>query len=435
MLKITISGVRGRVDEGLTPETVLDFARAFGTYLKGGKVVVGCDTRASGEYLKGIVFSGLLSCGCNVIDLGIATTPTVGIMTKHLKAKGGIVITASHNPNPWNGLKFISSDGLFLVPLEFEKMVKIYENKKFSERDKGTFANFNHANRIHIDKVAKAIKRPRRRFTVVVDSCNGAGSVITPLLLKNLGCKVIAINTNMKLPFPHGPEPPPHNLKELSAAVIKNKADIGFAQDPDADRLSIVTSGGRAISEEYTVALCALYVRPKKIVINLSTSSLVDEVAAKINARVFRTKIGEIHVASEMKKIKAEIGGEGNGGVIYPKVGMNRDSLAGIGIILALLSESGKSIDQIVGELTEYFLAKDKLECQTVADAEKILEKTKEIFRNEKTDSTDGIKVYLKEGWIHLRASNTEPILRIFCEAKNEAQAQELLLGIKSKLL
>lgn len=442
MLKISISGVRGIVGESLTPEVILEFSKAFGTYLKGKTVVLGADTRPSNEEIKDIVFDGLTSCGCNVIDLGITTTPTVGILTRHLKAAGGMVLTASHNPNPWNGLKFIAGDGIFLAPKEFNKLVKIYEKKKFPQKKpKGKITAFAEANDVHINKVLAAANTEKikaGKFRVVIDSCNGAGSIITPVLLKKLGCTVTEINTNIKKPFPHGPEPTPQNLAGLSYAVIKNKADIGFAQDPDADRLSIVTNKGTAVSEEYTLAIAADCVLSRtkggKVVANLSTSSLIDYVAKKHHAKILRTKIGEVYVASKIKKEKAPIGGEGNGGVIFPQIGLNRDSLAGIALVLSCLSETGKTIEQIIAEFPKYFLSKAKVKCAGAEEAKKILKKAEIFYKKEKIDRTEGLKVYLKEGWVHLRPSNTEPILRIFCEAGTKKAAERLAKEAQSFL-
>jgi len=445
VLKVTISGIRGIVDESLTDEVVQNFAQAFGTYLNGGKVVVGSDTRKSGEKIKKIVLKALQSCGCEVIDLGISTTPTVGILTTHFGAAGGMVITASHNPNPWNGLKFIASDGIFLTPKEFEKFVKIYESKRFIKKKQGKISAFADANEVHIKRIRKTIDLGlirERKFTVVLDSCNGAGSIITPKLLKELGVKVIAINTKIGVDFPHGPEPTPENLKELSKAVINNKADIGFAQDPDADRLSIVTNKGEAISEEYTLAIAAKYVLSKNVrtgrdlsvVANLSTSNLLDDVAKEYGAKIIRTKIGEVHVACKIKSSGAQIGGEGNGGVIYPKIGFNRDSLVGIALILSYLAESKKKIDQIFTELPKYYLYKTKIKCLDLVDAKSILEKAENLYKNSKIDKTEGVKILLEDAWIHLRASNTEPILRIFCEARDPSYAKKLAEEIKSAL-
>lgn len=300
----------------------------------------------------------------------------------------------------------------------------------------------NKACSIHINKVLKAVDTAKIRsnkFKVVIDSCNGAGSAIGPKLLKKLGCGVIEINTNMKKPFPHGPEPTPENLKELCRKVKTTGADIGFALDPDADRLSLVTNSGKAISEEYTVALAAGEVlskagnKKKIVVVNLSTSSLVDDIAEKYKAKVLRTKIGEVYVAVKMKEVKAIIGGEGNGGVIYPKVCYNRDSLSGMALILNLLADTGKSLDKIVADLPVYHLNKSKIDCASVEEARGIIKKVERIYKNEKMDKTEGVKIYLKDAWIHVRASNTEPIVRIFCEAKTESKAEEIIVPLVNK--
>lgn len=434
MLKISISGVRGTVPDALTPEVCLDFAKSFGTYLNGGTVIVGTDTRTSGEFIKGIAIQGLLSCGCKVIDLSIATTPTVGVMVRKLKADGGLVITASHNPEPWNGLKFVRSDGIFLNAAQAKDLLDIYYAKQFVLKDGGRARTYAKANDDHIRLVLKNI-RPgavrRRKFKVALDSVNGAGSVITPELLKKLGCRVVSINTRPRAPFPHGAEPTPENLKELAELVKKEGADIGFAQDPDADRLAIVTEKGEAVSEEYTLALCAKFILPgagrKIIVTNLSTTSAIDDIAKAANAAVIRTKIGEVYVAEEILKEDAAIGGEGNGGVIYPRVGYNRDSLCGIALILSYMAKQKKPLSALIDELPRYVLVKEKMECASVAEAAQFMDKMKEKFAHDRLDLTEGVKVIRREGWLHLRPSNTEPIIRIFAEAREKTAAEKLV--------
>lgn len=263
MLKISISGIRGTVPDSLTPEVCLNFSKAFGTYLNGGTVVVATDTRSSAEFLKGVALSGLISSGCKVIDLGIAATPTTGVLVRELKADGGLIITASHNPEPWNGLKFIRNDGIFLNSDQASKLIGIYETKSFIENKKGFAKTYNKANSDHVKKILKNIdvRRIRRsKFKVAIDCGNGAGSAITPMLLERLGCKIFAINTRLKSPFGRGAEPTPENIKELAELVKREGCDVGFAQDPDADRLALVTNEGIAISEEYTLALCAKYI-------------------------------------------------------------------------------------------------------------------------------------------------------------------------------
>ncbi|OGC13400.1 phosphoglucosamine mutase [candidate division WOR-1 bacterium RIFOXYA2_FULL_37_7] len=436
MLKISISGIRGMVPDSLTPEVCLNFAKAFGTYMQGETIVVGTDTRSSSEFIKGIVLQGLLSSGCKVIDLGVATTPTVGIVVRELQAQGGLVVTASHNPEPWNGLKFIRKDGIFLNSQQTKKLLEIYENKTFEEAPGGSAKTYNKASEIHINKILKAIdpkKIRKAKFKVVIDSCNGAGSVITPLLLKELGCIVIELNTNTKKLFPRGAEPTPENLTELAAIVKKEGADIGFAQDPDADRLAIVTETGVPVSEEYTLALSVKYIlqttsSSRRIVVtNLSTTSAIDHIAREFGAVVIRTKIGEVHVAEEIKAKKALIGGEGNGGVIYPKVGFNRDSLSGIALILMYLANQKNKISELVGAIPEYVLIKKKITCDSSREALDFLENSKLKFQKDSLDLTEGVKVIRKIGWLHLRASNTEPIIRIFAECKDKKTAEEFI--------
>ncbi|MFC1495844.1 hypothetical protein ACFL52_00330 [Candidatus Margulisiibacteriota bacterium] len=302
---------------------------------------------------------------------------------------------------------------------------------------------YKNAIKIHIDKILKAVdtkKIRKQKFKVVIDACNGAGGKIGPQLLKKLGCYVIAINTKQQTPFPHSPEPTPQNLKALCKKVKASKADIGFAQDPDADRLSIVTNKGIAISEEYTLALAALAVfikekkKKKAIVANLSTSSLINYIAKIFKAKEFRTRIGEVYVATRMKKVGAAIGGEGNGGVIFPKVCYNRDSLSGMGLILQLLAETGQTIGQIVAGLPVYYLAKEKIACKTLAEAEKILKKAEKIYKHKKMDRTEGLKVFIKDAWIHIRASNTEPVVRIFCESSDKRTAVDAIHELRLRL-
>lgn len=443
MLKVSISGIRGTVPDSLTDEVCLNFAKAFGTYTKGGKIVLGTDTRESKDKIKAKIKEGLLFCGCEVIDLGIATTPTVGIMVKEHKAQGGIIITASHNPLPWNGLKFLRPEGFFLNEGQGKDLIRIYKNKRFKEKSGGKALKDDHGNQIHIKKILEAVDAElirSNKFKVVIDSVNGAGSIVTPYLLEELGCQVITLNCDPLSPFPHGPEPTPENLKMLEEVVKKEGAQIGFAQDPDADRLALVTDSGAALSEEYTLPLCMQNILNKStstnkiIVVNLSTSSLVDDVAKSFKARVVRTKIGEINVVEKIIELKAEIGGEGNGGVIFPRVCHNRDSLSGIALILELLAKEKKPLSEIVKTLPAYFLAKKKIECRNRAAAQTLIKKAKNIYKDEDLDLTEGVKVKLKDAWVHVRASNTEPIIRVFAEAKDKVKAEKLASELLSKL-
>ena len=446
MLKIGVSGVRGIVGESLTEEIVRNFASAFGTYLESGKVVVGTDSRPSKEKLKSVVFSGLNACGCETVDIGLCPTPTIQLMVRELKARGGIAITASHNPIEWNGLKFIREDGIFLNEKQAQKLINIYENKNFKIAKPGQMTINATAADTHLAKILNYIDVDlikKKKFKIALDSCNGAGSIITVKLLAALGCQVIPINTNPDLPFPHPPEPIPENLSELCKVVKGSKADIGFAQDPDADRLSIVSEKGEAIGEEYSLALATEYVLSKLkfelrtskfVVTNLSTSKMIDDIAVKYGAEIIRTKIGEVHVAEKMKEVKAVIGGEGNGGIIVPEIGYARDSLAGMAVILEYLTSIKKPISSLAEDLPKYYMIKDKFNLAQISYAGSVIEKVKEIYKNENLDAQDGVKVCFKDGWIHVRPSGTEPILRIIVEGKNEIQVKRWLNQIRDLL-
>jgi phosphomannomutase len=441
-LKISISGIRGITGESLTDGVISDFSKAFASYLKKGTVVVGRDPRASGEKIKDAVISELNKCGLDVVYLGICPTPTVQLMVKELKADGGLIITASHNPVQWNGLKFVRQDGIFLNAGEAEALIKIYEHKSFIPSNKnGSIKTHNDPFGAHIKKVLECVDVPsikKRKFKVALDSCNGAGSKITVKLLKELGCEVIELNTELSGTFPHNPEPIPENLNDLCKKVKGSGADIGFAQDADADRLAIVTEKGIAPGEEFTLAIAVGHVLSslknagQKVVTNLSTSLMVEEVAKKYGATVIRTKIGEVNVAEEMVKQKAVIGGEGNGGVMHPRVGYNRDSLIGIGIVLGALASSGKSISAIIDSLPQYSIVKKKVDCSSKAEVDSLISKVKAKFSGEKLDMTEGIKILYPHAWVHVRASNTEPIIRIIAEAETKDKALELIKGITS---
>ena len=437
-LKISISGVRGIVGESLTPEITLAFAQAFGTFTKGGKIVVGMDSRTSGPALKSAIFAGLLSCGCETIDIGICPTPTVQLMVKELRAQGGIIVTASHNPAEWNGIKFVRADGIFLNEKEANELIEIYEQKKFSHSPQADWESIQgdpSAIYTHIRQLLRLInvrKIRKAKLKVALDSCNGAGSKITLLMLKELGCKVHFINCDLTKPFPRNPEPIPENLKELCLLVKSQKCDVGFAQDADADRLAIVDEKGNPIGEENTLALAADYVlkhsrdRKKIVVTNLSTTRLIDDVAKKHHASIIRTKIGEVNVTEEMKTVRATIGGEGNGGVIWPAIGYSRDSLAGIALILSNLAESKLKISELLAQFPKYYIVKTKVACKNQSEASDLIEKVKSKFSGHPLDVTEGVKVNFPDGWLHVRSSNTEPIVRIIAEATSEERAKEL---------
>jgi len=436
-LKISISGVRGIVGQTLTDDVVTDFARAFASYLKRGTVVIGRDSRASGQHISSIFIDTLRSLGISVIDIGLAPTPTVQLMVKHLKADGGVILTASHNPVEWNGIKFVRSDGIFLNEDQAGKLIHIYDTKAFKDTagDRGSIRKIDNSYDVHINRILDVIDAgsiKKRNFKVVLDSCNGAGSIITVQLLERLGCSVIGLYTDPNKPFPHNPEPIPSNLKDLCGRVVKERADLGLAQDADADRLAIVTEAGIAPGEEYTMAIAVQNVLSKAkagkkfVVTNLSTSMMSDDIARRFDAKVLRTKIGEVNVAERMKKEKGLIGGEGNGGVMYPQVGYNRDSLAGIGLLLDSMAGSGKKISELISELPKYEIVKKKMDCASSNEVSDMLDKIKKAYKGTKMDITDGIKLIYPEAWVHVRASNTEPVIRVIAEAKSLKEAEAL---------
>ncbi|MEE8638653.1 MAG: phosphoglucosamine mutase [Candidatus Margulisiibacteriota bacterium] len=451
-LKISISGVRGLVPETLTPEVCLDFAKAFGTYLSEKnpqsipKIVVGTDPRSSSESIKEIVFSGLLYAGCKIVDLGICPTPTVGIMLRELEASGGMIITASHNPLPWNGLKFLRGDGIFLNEAQAQNLIDIYNAKTFKKGKAGKLASNSSAIDTHIKNILKTIN-PRsirlKKIKVAVDCCNGAGSKASLKLLEKLGCQIEAINCNPSLPFPHPPEPLAENLGDLSKLVISKNAQIGFAFDADADRLAIVSEKGKPIGEELSLALAVKFIlnkhrrgSPKKkiVITNLSTTKVIDDIVRDFGGTVIRTKIGEVHVAEELKKLKGLIGGEGNGGVIYPPVGFNRDGLTALALVLSLMARSGKKISELVSEIPSYYMTKTKIACKDHDQAEDFIKKVKEHFKGKDLILTDGVKAVLPSGWVHVRASNTEPVIRVIAEGGQKEEVENLVRQILEAL-
>jgi phosphomannomutase len=458
-LIISVSGMRGIVGENLTASVAVEYGSAFGTYLKNNRqrgsrntaqdilsVCIGMDSRPSGEMLKSAVATGLCSAGIDVIDLGIVTTPSVGVMVRELSCAGGVVITASHNPVAYNGIKLLLGNGVAPPAPEAEKIKQCFLEKKFSLADSthcGRVTSSDQTDATHIAKVLAIVDKEAiaaKQFKVVLDSVNGAGGRITKKLLAEFGCEVTAINDEPTGLFAHGPEPTAANLTGLCDAVKAQVTDIGFAQDPDADRLAIVDENGTYIGEEYTLALAAKYIFSKRTgnaATNLSTSRMIDDVAGKAGGRVIRTAVGEANVAAAMFEHDCIIGGEGNGGVIDLRVGPVRDSLVGIALVLQLMAESGKTISQLVEEIGGYYMSKDKFSADR-DQAQRILESAKEIFAGAKLDTTDGCRFDFDDGWLHLRASNTEPVMRLIVEAKNRPTAQKYIdqvMAIQTKTL
>jgi phosphomannomutase len=444
-LKISISGARGIVGDSLTPQLTAALAQAFGTYVGGGPILVGRDARRSGTMLAEAVAAGLLAAGGQPVDAGICAIPTFLYLVKAHKAAGGIAVTASHNPKQWNGLKLISGDGLYLTPHQTEEYLDVYHQGEFAcvpaERFK-TAAVINDGNEPHLRKIlahidVKAIRR--RRFRVALDCNNGAGAVLAPRLLAEFGCDVIPLYTEPNGEFAHDPEPLPENIADVCRAVRESKADLGFVQDADADRLAIVDEKGIPLGEELTLALAARHVLKKRrgpLVCNLSTSRTIDDIAAARGVRVYRTKIGEINVVEKLLSVKprAVIGGEGNGGVIYPDVHPCRDSFTAMGLILEALAASRGPISALARTLPRYVMVKEKIEGSAERANRLVGALRKKYAALGKVDLRDGLKVDFPDHWIHVRPSNTEPVIRILAEAKTAAAARRALHGLKADI-
>jgi len=447
-LIISVSGMRGIVGENLTASIAADYGRAFGSFLKEGyktskeklSVCLGRDSRPSGRMLKLALSEGLCSVGVDVIDLGIVTTPCVGIMVRELGCSGGVVITASHNPAQYNGIKLLLCNGIAPPPDAAEKIKQCFFDKRFALTDAVNFGKMTcneQTDGVHIAKVLAIVDKEAivaKRFTVVLDSVNGAGGRITKKLLTELGCKVFAINDEPTGRFTHNPEPNTESLKGLCEEVKTKRADIGFAQDPDADRLAVVDENGTCIGEEYTLALAAKYIFSKDTgcaATNLSTSRMIDDIAAESGGEVIRTAVGEANVAEAMIKNNCIIGGEGNGGVIDLCVGPVRDSLVGIALILQFMAETGKTISQLVNEIGRYYMIKNKYTVEQ-SQMQQILDSAKSEFASALVNTIDGCRFDFEDGWLHIRASNTEPIMRIIAEAKDQRIAQEYIVRTKA---
>jgi phosphomannomutase len=440
-LKISISGVRGVVGDSLTPEMVTRFAQAFGTYVGGGRVVIGRDPRTSGEMVRQAVVAGLASSGCRVADLGVVPTPTVQVLVRQLGAQGGIAITASHNPPEWNALKFVGADSLFLSAARGRELLDIYHQGDYAKA-KGSDQRSPEAIADAVDRHVRAVRDAvgplpsGRRLKVVVDPGGGAAVLAAPRLVAALGAEVLAIHTVADGHFPRPAEPVAENLGALAAAVRAHGADVGFAQDMDGDRLAIVDETGRPIGEELTLVLAAEQVllrTPGPVVTNLATSDAVDAMAARHGCSVFRTRVGEANVAEGMKRHRAPIGGEGNGGVIWPAVNFARDSLVGMGLVLHRLAAAGRPVSALAAEYERFHVV--KLQRHLPAElAREVLARARTAWAGRPLDLTDGVKVRLADGWFILRGSNTEPIVRVIAEGPSEARARAIAAEVMDEL-
>ena len=439
-LMIGVSGIRGIVFDPLSSEVASRYAVALATLLGVGVYVIGRDTRPSGDVLGPSVAAALASSGCDVIDVGVAPTPTIQLAVEHHKAVGGIAITASHNPAEWNALKLISGGGTFLVKKQIEAIKTIVMERQFAygQGDKtGRIGNDDGAIGRHIDAVlgleyvdADAIAAAHLK--VAVDCINGAGSDAVPLLLDRLGCEVVTLDCEGNGDFRRNPEPVSANLGGLSDVVRGSGADVGFAVDPDADRLSIVDETGRAIGEEYSIVLSAELVLSRgggkgPVVVNLSTTRAVDDVAGRHGAKVIRAPIGEINVVEKMKEAESPIGGEGNGGIILPALHYGRDSMVGIALVLQLLAERKEKLSQVMTLFPQYVIVKTKAPLKDIADIGSLRPRLETEFDGATVNDDDGLRFDLGDGWVHIRKSGTEPVVRIIAEGGDEEGAQALI--------
>lgn len=435
----SVSGIRGIVGNGLTPILATTYAAAFGTLVKRGTVIVGRDSRPSGEMIAHAVVSGLVATGLKVIYIGVVPTPTVEIAVKEHQAAGGICVTASHNPSPWNALKFFNKRGEFITPKEYEKLESIVAKGEFAFKSADKLGKIgSETNWIdkHIDKVLKLKVVNRRKIkkaklTVVVDAVNGAGSFALPPLLEKLGVKVKQINCEGTGNFVHEPEPTAENLGQLSRAVKKHKADLGMACDPDADRLALVDDKGRPIGEELTLAIAVKHVlrnHKGNTVINLSTSRATADVATALGSKVHYAQVGEANVVQAMRQRKAVIGGEGNGGVIYPTSHAGRDSLVGAALVLACLAEESMTLSELVETLPKYYTIKAKAELPSDFSArlKRFSKEAANLLGKHKVDKRDGLRFDFEHGWVQIRSSNTEPIFRLIVETDSDQLTRQL---------
>lgn len=449
----SISGIRGTiggaVGDGLTPLDIVKFTSAYATFIRktttktSNVIVVGRDARISGEMVNDIVEGTLVGCGFDVVNIGMASTPTTEIAVVEEDACGGIIITASHNPKQWNALKLLNENGEFLNDAQGKEVLRLAQNDEYKyaciDKIGKVYTNTTYA-RHHINKIlaldlvdVKAIKNAN--FTVAVDAVNSIGGVIIPELLHKLGVEnVIELYCAPTGNFGHTPEPVPENLTDISTLMKEGKADVGFVVDPDVDRLAIVMENGEFFVEEYTLVAIADYVlsrTPGPTVSNLSSSRALADVTKGYNCSYSASAVGEVNVTTEMKRTNAVIGGEGNGGVIYPPCHYGRDALVGVALFLTHLAKSGKKVSELKAGYSQYSISKNKIELTPDIDVDAILEAVKVKYENEKITDIDGVKIDFKESWVHLRKSNTEPIIRIVAEAHTMEEAEELVAQIK----
>ncbi len=445
----SISGIRGTIGgkpgDALTPLDIIKFSSAYATWIKersgkktGIKIVVGRDARISGAMVNSLVCHTLVGCGIDVVDLGLSTTPTVEVAVPYYKADGGIILTASHNPKQWNALKLLNEKGEFISGEDGKKLLDFVESENFD------YTDVDHLGKIetksngfideHIEMVLKlhtvdveAIKKAN--FKVVVDAVNSTGGIAIPALLEKLGVQCTKLYCDPTGHFPHNPEPLPEHLRDISELVVKSKADLGIVVDPDVDRLALVCEDGEMFGEEYTLVAVADYVlsiNKGDTVSNLSSTRALKDVTEKHGQKHHQSAVGELNVVEMMKANNAVIGGEGNGGIIYPELHYGRDALVGVALFLSYLAKSGKKASQLRASYPNYFISKNKIELTPEIDVNKVLDAIEKKYAKEQINKVDGIKIEFAEEWVHLRKSNTEPIIRIYSESKSEVTANNL---------
>lgn len=444
MLIQSISGIRGIYPTYLNGEVITRYVRAFHRFLPEGTVAVGRDSRPSGNNLLSVITDTLITVGRGVMDCGICPTPTIQFVVDDTDSVGGIVVTASHNPEEWNGLKFIFSDGCFLNKEQFDKFLLLYEKDvELIDLEMGSYSRFDQAIRRHLKRIlsldfldVQEIKS--RQFKVAVDTVNSAASEALPLLIERLGCKVVKINCDFSGKFARGPEPLPENLHMLTNAVNENGCDVGFATDPDGDRLAVMDEVGNPLGEEYTLVIALDdFLRsadsPQTVVTNLSTTKAMDNIVEKYQGVVKRSAVGEINVVELMKQENARIGGEGNGGVILRDVHLGRDSLVAAAIVLNWMAKSTEPLSAIFTDLPQYKMLKEKVSIEGI-DLEKVVHHLESIFQGVTVDKSDGAKFMWENRWIHLRKSNTEPIVRIYAEGPDRTSILKLVNSVKDMI-
>ena len=443
----SISGIRGtiggEVGENLTPIDIVKFTIAYTRFIAGKnnakrlRIVVGRDARISGEMVNDIIEGTLLGCGADVINVGLCTTPGTEMAVITHKADGGIIITASHNPKQWNALKLLNEKGEFLNDQEGKQVLALAEQEDFLFPDVDSIGKVilrEDFNPTHIEQVlalnlVDIEKVKTRKFKVVVDAVNSIGGVVIPALLEKLGCEVVKLNCEPNGHFAHNPEPLPQNLTEISEVIVKEGADLGVVVDPDVDRLALVNEDGTMFGEEYTLVAVADYILSRtkgNTCSNLSSSRALSDVTVARGGSYSAAAVGEVNVVAKMKETGAVIGGEGNGGVIYPELHYGRDALVGVALFLTYLAEQGCTMTELRKRYPAYFASKNKIELTPAIDVDKVLRTIKERYAHERVNDIDGVKIDFAEHWVHLRKSNTEPIIRIYTEAKSQAFADEV---------